>query len=166
MNKNLKTIIENIISQIEKYFKKRKIKVEFYSNIEKMQQAPLILLDIENINCGESLGTEQTPLECHFIAFCILNNNIKHGQYAIRSFAADLISLINENNWNLGDQANFPTNIESEIAVFNPNNDAVLCWQVEWTQTVYLGENVWDSDGIVPTEVNVSFVPEIGEAHK
>ena len=166
MKKSLRSVIKAIMSEIEEHFKKRKVKVEFYSNTKKISHAPLILLDIENINCGESIGTEQTPLECHFMAFCLLDSNMKHGQFAIREFASKLIALINENNWNLGEQSEFPINIESEIAVFHPHADAMLCWQIEWTQTIYLGDNIWDSEGITPTEINLSQVPEVGTAHK
>jgi hypothetical protein len=45
---------------------------------------------------------------------------------------------------------------------FDPEKNGFDSWFVSWDQTLYLGDSVWDSTGIMPTEILWSEVPLIG----
>lgn len=48
---------------------------------------------------------------------------------------------------------------------FEPELDQYEVWRVEWRQIIHLGETVWKGGTEPPQEVNISFVPLVGEAY-
>ncbi len=49
---------------------------------------------------------------------------------------------------------------------FKPAKDGYEEWRVEFEFNAYLGESVWDDEGIVPQTVYLSYSPLIGAAHE
>nr|VFJ67599.1 MAG: hypothetical protein BECKFW1821B_GA0114236_11329 [Candidatus Kentron sp. FW] len=39
-------------------------------------------------------------------------------------------------------------------------------WYATWEQTVYLGESVWNLEGVIPEKIYLGRSPEIGAAHE
>ncbi|MCP3967435.1 MAG: hypothetical protein GY750_14660 [Lentisphaerae bacterium] len=52
-------------------------------------------------------------------------------------------------------------NISAEAVDFSPDKAGYICWAVTWQQTVYIGEDVWSSDFIIPVEIKFGYAPEV-----
>jgi hypothetical protein len=157
MKKNLKEIIAQIITQITAHFADKSVNVKIFDENDREITAPAILFDIEEISEGNDRGEEMTPLDCVCSAYCVLAANTPDLQAAIRDFAAAMLTLARQNNWQLINQATMPEALRAVPAEFAPKNPQIESWVVEWNQTFYLGESIWDDEGVVPTVVNIGY---------
>ena len=44
--------------------------------------------------------------------------------------------------------------------------DQFVVWRVEWQQPLHIGVSVWNNDGMIPIEVLLSYVPDIGPGNE
>lgn len=126
-------------------------------------RTPAIILEIEAAEEGDDIGDERAPLLCHITAYCILGQQTTDLQIQVRTFAAQLFASVRKNKWGLGKAVSFPGGITLGPGKFDPEKTGYDSWFVSWDQTLYIGASVWYSSGILPTEVWVSWSPEIGE---
>ncbi|MCP4102607.1 MAG: hypothetical protein GY750_14475 [Lentisphaerae bacterium] len=127
--------------------------------------APGILLDIEQLDIGEDEGDGRLPLECSFAAFCILSICTSNYELAIKGFVAKVMALLRHNSFGM-ETVSIPENLSAEGVDFSPGKAGYICWVVTWQQTVYVGEDVWSGDGIIPSEVKFNYTPEVGAEHE
>jgi hypothetical protein len=123
---------------------------------------PAVILEIDSADEGDDVGDDRAPLLCHITAYCILGQQTNELQVQIRNFAAQLFAKIRKNKWGLGHNVSFPVNISLGPGKFDPEKNGFDSWFVSWDQTLYLGADIWDSSGIIPSEVWWSWDPEIG----
>ncbi|UDQ97806.1 hypothetical protein AAEX28_12500 [Lentisphaerota bacterium WC36G] len=166
-NHNVKKYLDNVIAEIKEHFNKSKLNIDIFNPNIKLLIAPAILIDIAGMKAGEDDGTDRNCLNLEMSAFCVFKRGLVSNRflYLVKEVAADLMGFIRDNNFNCSGWVELPNNMEANTIDFEVSG-LFECIEVEWTQTIYLGESVWDSDGIIPEEVMISFVPEIGEAHK
>jgi hypothetical protein len=125
---------------------------------------PAVILEIESAEEGDDIGDDRAPLLMHITAYCILGQQTDNLQMEVRNFASQLFALIRKNKWTLGHSVSFPGGITLGPGKFDPEKNGYESWFVSWDQTIYLGDNVWDSTGIPPQEVWLGLSPEIGLA--
>jgi hypothetical protein len=123
---------------------------------------PAIIIELEAADEGDDAGDERAPLLCHITAYCILGQQTTQLQLQIRDFAAQLFALVRKNKWGLAHDVGFPGGITLGPGKFDPEKTGYDSWFVSWDQTLYLGDDVWDSTGIIPAEILWSWAPKIG----
>lgn len=123
---------------------------------------PAVILDIESAEEGEDAGDDRAPLLCHITAYCILGQKTADLQIQVRSFAAQLFTLVRKNKWSLGRAVGFPGGITMGPGKFDPEKNGYDSWYVSWDQTLFMGADVWDSSAVLPTEIWWNWTPEIG----
>jgi hypothetical protein len=123
---------------------------------------PAVILEIENAEEGDDVGDDRAPLLCHITAYCILGQQTTSLQIQVRDFAAQLFTKVRKNKWGLAHNVSFPGMITLGPGKFDPEKNGYDSWFVSWDQTLYLGDSVWDSTGIMPTEILWSELPLIG----
>lgn len=123
---------------------------------------PAVLLEMEDGSDDVDLGDDRTPLRCRFTAHCILSFQTQNVEMEVREFAVEALSLVRRNRWGLGDDIDLPEQVEIGPGQFKPGKDGFESWYVSWEQVVYLGESVWDSTGVTPTEIYVGIAPNTG----
>lgn len=128
---------------------------------------PACLVELEELEASpdDDPGTEQLAVEARFCARLVIG--FRHAptpaKLEIRRLAAAFAAWARLQRWGL------PVGPVEIIGAapddFSPELEQYECWRVEWKQTLHLGESVWQETGITPVPY-LSWVPEIGEAHK
>lgn len=142
--------------------------VDFYRTDErKGLPLPAVLLDLTEFEGEPDLdpGTEQLAVTARFEAEIIFGFRTPNVKREIRKFSAAFAAWLRLRRW---------TGISTDAAKvigcypddFNPELDNYEVWRVEWSQVLYLGNNVWTNDGTIPTTVLAGYVPQIGIGHE
>lgn len=127
---------------------------------------PGVLVAIEDLSEGEDKGDERLPLACRVTAFCSLNKTTPDAELEIRKFATELFRLVRRKKFELGADVSFPEDFDIGEGVIKQGVEGVVSWFVSWQQTLYLGESVWDPQGIMPDSVYLGQAPDIGTGNE
>ena len=115
--------------------------VSFWPDIQQHIPLPAVFLDIAEIEPGTDIGTGQTTLTLTFEARVIVDViRADHYPQAVH-LATQLTVLLRAQSWGLPvEPAEFQRSSQDWT---RPELDGYTVWLVEWTQTVYLGEQEW-----------------------
>ena len=115
--------------------------VSFWPNIDNHIPLPAVFLDIGEINPGQDIGTGETTLTITFEARVIVDVILAdHYRQAVQ-LATQLAVLLRLQSWGLPvEPAEFQRSSQDWT---RPELDGYTVWLVEWTQTLYLGEQEW-----------------------
>jgi hypothetical protein len=136
--------------------------VEDYREDRKQLTLPAVLVSLTDLepDPDEDPGTEQLAAIARFEAQIVIGFRTANAKREIRKLAAALAHHIYGNRWGQPVEAARVTSIVQDD--FSPELDRFEVWRVEWQQIVHIGTSIWDNDGVIPTEVLVSFAPDIG----
>ncbi len=142
--------------------------VEFYRTEErKTLPLPAVILDLCEFE-GEpdkDPGTDQLAMSARFEAEIIFGFRTPNVKREIRKFAAAFAAWMRLRRWP-GISTDAAQVIGCYPDEFDPDLDQYEVWRVEWSQTLYLGDNTWTNDGTIPTTVLVGYKPKIGNGHE
>lgn len=130
-------------------------------------KTPAVWIDFAEGSQDISPGTEQLDIECQFTAYAITQvvNDPKRRNQDAQALAQQIAVHINNNQFGMtGVSLPSPIKIKPAASPYFIKNSLGVC-VVRWMQTIRLGDSVWDSDDVVPTEVWLGFAPEIGIPH-
>ncbi|QOF91271.1 hypothetical protein [Pseudomonas lundensis] len=115
--------------------------VSFWPDIQQHIPLPAVFLDIAEIEPGTDIGTGETTLTLTFEARVIVDViRADHYPQAVH-LATQLAVLLRAQSWGLPvEPAEFQRSSQDWT---RPELDGYTVWLVEWTQTVYLGEQEW-----------------------
>ena len=115
--------------------------VSFWPDIQQHIPLPAVFLDIAEIEPGTDIGTGETTLTLTFEARVIVDViRADHYPQAVH-LATQLAVLLRAKSWGLAvEPAEFQRSSQDWT---RPELDGYTVWLVEWTQTVYLGEQEW-----------------------
>ncbi|MGQ8916050.1 hypothetical protein [Pseudomonas lundensis] len=115
--------------------------VSFWPDIQQHIPLPAVFLDIAEIEPGTDIGTGETTLTITFEARVIVDViRADHYPQAVH-LATQLAVLLRAQSWGLPvEPAEFQRSSQDWT---RPELDGYTVWLVEWTQTVYLGEQEW-----------------------
>ena len=115
--------------------------VSFWPDIQQHIPLPAVFLDIAEIEPGTDIGTGETTLTLTFEARVIVDViRADHYPQAVH-LATQLAVLLRAQSWCLPvEPAEFQRSSQDWT---RPELDGYTVWLVEWTQTVYLGEQEW-----------------------
>lgn len=115
--------------------------VSFWPDIQQHIPLPAVFLDIAEIEPGTDIGTGETTLTITFEARVIVDViRADHYPQAVH-LATQLSVLLRAQSWGLPvEPAEFQRSSQDWT---RPELDGYTVWLVEWTQTVYLGEQEW-----------------------
>ncbi|MGO2287711.1 hypothetical protein [Pseudomonas lundensis] len=115
--------------------------VSFWPDIQQHIPLPAVLLDIAEIEPGTDIGTGETTLTITFEARVIVDViRADHYPQAVH-LATQMAVLLRAQSWGLPvEPAEFQRSSQDWT---RPELDGYTVWLVEWTQTVYLGEQEW-----------------------
>ena len=115
--------------------------VSFWPDIQQHIPLPAVFLDIAEIEPGTDIGTGETTLTITFEARVIVDViRADHYPQAVH-LATQMAVLLRAQSWGLPvEPAEFQRSSQDWT---RPELDGYTVWLVEWTQTVYLGEQEW-----------------------
>lgn len=136
--------------------------VEDYREDRKQLALPAVLINLTDFEPDPDAdpGTEQLAAIARFEALIVIGFRTANAKREIRKLAAALGLHVHMNRWGQPVEAARVTSIVPDD--FAPELDRFEVWRVEWQQIVHIGTSVWNNDGIIPTQVFVSFSPDVG----
>ena len=137
---SLDVLYQAIEQQIKQHLPGAQL-VSFWPDIAHHIPLPAVFLDIAEIEPGTDIGTGQTTLTITFEARVIVDViRADHYPQAVH-LATQLAVLLCAQSWGLAvEAAEFQRSAQDWT---RPELDGYTVWLVEWTQTVYLGEQEW-----------------------
>ena len=138
--------------------------VSFWPNIDNHIPLPAVFLDIGEINPGQDIGTGETTLTITFEARVIVDViRADHYRQAVH-LATQLAVLLRMQSWGLPvEPAEFQRSSQDWT---RPELDGYTVWLVEWTQTLYLGEQEWPWPDQPPGTLVWGFSPDTGPGNE
>ena len=129
-------------------------RVSFWPDIQQHIALPAVFLDIAEIEPGTDIGTGETTLTFTFEARVIVDViRADHYPQAVH-LATQLAVLLRAQSWGLPvEPAEFQRSGQDWT---RPELDGYTVWLVEWTQTVYLGEQEWPWPDELPGTLLIS----------
>lgn len=148
--------------------------VEFYREDRKSLPMPACLLSLTEFEASpdDDPGTEQLAVMANFEAELLIGFKTLNAKQSIRLLAAQLAAWLHNRRWDnpTGETIKLPTGPCMVAGAypddFQPELDKFEVWRVEWQQLVHLGETVWTNEGVTPTDVFMSPVPDVGLANE
>ena len=138
--------------------------VSFWPDIGNHIPLPAVFLDIGEINPGQDIGTGETTLTITFEARVIVDViRGDHYRQAVQ-LATQLAVLLRMQSWGLPvEAAEFQRSSQDWT---RPELDGYTVWLVEWTQTLYLGEQEWPWPDQPPGTLVWGFSPDTGPGNE
>ena len=138
--------------------------VSFWPDIGNHIPLPAVFLDIGEINPGQDIGTGETTLSITFEARVIVDViRGDHYRQAVQ-LATQLAVLLRMQSWGLPvEPAEFQRSSQDWT---RPELDGYTVWLVEWTQTLYLGEQEWPWPDQPPGTLVWGFSPDTGPGNE
>ena len=174
---DLEVLHSAIVADIKAAFPQL-VTVEFYQDdpeARKTLPIPACLLTISELEADNEIdpGTEQLAVVATFEAHFIINSiRTPRAAMAIRTLAAAFMAWLRKRRWTNPAEPTrkLPTGPANVVGGFpddfTPELDKFEVWRVEWQQVIHLGESVWNDEGITPSEVYFSWLPEIGTGNE
>ena len=138
--------------------------VDFYPRPGEKITTPAILIEIEDIVADDpdDTGTEQLAVMLMCNAYVVLSYKAGNKK-ALKKFAASVMAYTRGRRWGQ------PVG-RANVAGANPDAiagqpDDYECMRVEFSHEALLGADVFAGSGIIPTEVYLGFVPDVGPDH-
>ncbi len=115
---------------------------------------PAIFLDCGELAFGFDAGTDQLPLVAHWEARLVMQDELD--DVKVWSLVEAVMLRLYTASWPELDVGR----VELKQATpdeFSPDLVGYRVWLIEWAQRIRVGDNVWDGEGIVPTEVVIRY---------
>lgn len=115
---------------------------------------PAIFLDLGELAFGLDVGTDQLPLVSHWEARLVMSDEID--DITVWSLVEAVMHRLFTASWSDVDigRAELKQAMPDE---FSPDLVGHRVWLIEWAQRLRVGDNVWDGEGVVPTEVVIRY---------
>lgn len=146
--------------------------VLFQSPTAQRQKMPLpaCLLYLPELEPGESTdpGTGQLTMMARFEARFVLGFAMPNAEMEVIALATSFATYLQNNaRWLTAEgqrigKANIIGCYKDE---FEPDLDQFEVWRVEWTQEIYLGTSIWNTQMPTPQHVFIGITPNIGIEH-
>lgn len=123
--------------------------------------APALLLELEEFPMGADVGDDRYPAACRFSVHCVLGWEVKSLALELWEFSAAVAQLIRKSGvWVKGGVLTKPEGLEVYPGSFRKDTQQGYDSRVvTWNQTLYLGESMWNADGITPQEIYLAYAP-------
>lgn len=163
---NLRALHEAIVADIKAQFPGFAT-VEFYRDDRKDIPLPACILDLtefETADDDRDPQTGQLAVDARFEAELIMGFRTPDVKLELRILAGAFAAWLRLRRW-----TGQPTGAAQVIGCyrdeFNPKLDQYEVWRAEWNQVLHLGDTVWTNEGVVPTQILGSWLPDIGSAN-
>jgi len=127
---------------------------------------PAILVDLVELEPepDQDPETGELPVLVHFEARVILGFRTVKVRRAVASAAGALAAFLHDNR--LGVKWGAGVVLSCAPDEFAPQAEKVDVWSVEWVHRAHIGDAIELEEGDLPTEVYLSWAPEIGTDHE
>lgn len=131
---------------------------------------PCVLVGLLGMAPARGTGTSEQDRDVRTIAYvlCDGTGGAPHDEAAM-GFVEAILERLPDRHWAL-------TNVEplgsadllevENLSVHTEGHPGVSLWSISWQQTLRLGQDVFETDGTMPTKIYFGWAPKIGAAHE
>ena len=139
------------------------VTVAAYSRPGERINTPAILVELDSITATSPIdvGTQQVKASLLFNAYCVVSYK-GAGKFAVRTLAASLLAHVRGQRFGQPIGAAEPIGADPDMLEGVAGVEYEV-FRVSWNhEPAYLGTSVWDSTGVIPTELNITTNIELG----
>ncbi len=125
---------------------------------------PMVLLELVELEPGRDQGTGETAVVARFEARAIVGAEQEECYRQAAFIASRLAVLLRLQTW--GQEVEPAEFLQASQDFTRPELDGYAVWVVEWTQTLYLGEEEWPWPNQPPGSLMLGFVPNTGSVQQ
>jgi hypothetical protein len=135
-----------------------------WPDIRDRVRLPALFLELGEVEPGTDPGTGLVGLVCRMEAYIIVAAELPRHHHQAAQLATQLAVLLRMQHWELDDvePAEF---MQAGPDWTKPELDGYTVWKVDWTQTLYLGQEEWPWKA-EPGPIVWGFSPQTGKGHE
>ena len=108
--------------------------------------APMVCLEIANFSTGDDPATSELALTINMEARVVVDSVVDDAEIICQTLACNVANTIHSNSFGCAVSPANVTGISRDS--FKPEFDAYVCWLVEWSHQIHLGQSVWLESGV------------------
>ncbi|WP_017517043.1 hypothetical protein ACQCLI_12965 [Pseudomonas nitroreducens] len=139
-------------------------RVRFWPRVGDALALPSVLLEIAEFEPGPDPGTGEVALDCRCEARIVVAPEQQDATRQAAHLSTQLSILLRAQTWGLAVDPALFTSAEQDYS--RPELDNYLVWRVEWTQTLYLGEEQWPWPDESGYTLMIGLDPETGPGNE
>ncbi|GHT98466.1 hypothetical protein FACS1894126_3980 [Alphaproteobacteria bacterium] len=106
--------------------------------------APVVFLGITNYSAGHDPATGQLALVAHVEARVVIDSTIDDAEFIVQNLACKIANVAHLNSF--GEEISPAVILSISKDEFHPDFDVYLCWLIEWSHEMHVGESVWNNE--------------------
>ena len=134
----LKPFIDAVLLNLKETFSDRITTIRLHDPRIKKLTTPALVLDITDIDDGQSTCDDLSPIIVGFSLHCLFPQS-SNMIASVAGMTADILGYLRYNKWGQGERVDMPKNIQAKRTSMRPN--AYGQWVITWQQMMYLGED-------------------------
>lgn len=160
----MKKLHDAIIKGLTRHLPKQTT-VEQYPRFARKVTLPGVFIELVEVSPADNRGTGQLDLTARFAAHVVFDQTTPAAELEAWSLAVSCALAIHEQG-RFGQPVGEAHIVHVGLEQFKPELLGFVARTVEWSHDFRVGSSVWESGGILPTEVYLGYAPEIGPGHE
>jgi hypothetical protein len=116
--------------------------------------APAVFLEIASYSAGNDPATGELSLVANIEARVVLDSTIENAEIVCQLLACEIASIAHLNSFGCNISPAKVTRITRDF--FKPDFDMYVCWLVEWSHEMHVGDSVWLEKGVPPHILHIN----------
>lgn len=116
--------------------------------------APAVFLEVANYSMGDDPATEEFSLVANIEARVVIDSILENAELICQNLACQIANIAHLNSFGCEVSPAKISGISRDT--FKPDFDPYICWLVEWSQEIHVGESVWEESGLPPHILHIN----------
>lgn len=115
--------------------------------------APAVFLEVANYGVGDDPATGELSLVANIEARVVADSISENAELVCQSLACQIANIVHLNSFGCEVSPAKVSGISRDS--FKPDFDPYICWLVEWSHEMHLGDSVWEESGLPPHTLHI-----------
>lgn len=116
--------------------------------------APAVFLEVANYGTGNDPATGELSLIANIEARVVADSISENAELVCQSLACQIANIAHLNSFGCKVSPAKVSGISRDS--FKPDFDPYICWLVEWSHEIHIGNSVWNESGLPPHTLHIN----------
>lgn len=116
--------------------------------------APAVFLEVANYSVGNDPATGELSLVANIEARVVVDSISENAELACQNLACRIANLAHLNSFGCEVSPAKISGISRDS--FKPDFDPYICWLIEWSHQIHIGNSVWKELGVTPHLLHIN----------
>ena len=116
--------------------------------------APAVFLEVANYSTGNDPATGELSLIANIEARIVVDSISENAELVCQNLACRIANIAHLNSFGCKVSSAKISGISRDS--FKPDFDPYICWLVEWSHEIHVGESVWLENGVPPHFLHIN----------